>query len=239
MKILLVGINGKMGAHVIDAAKANGDIIVGGVDKSQSPNVAFGDCRNVNVAYDVLIDFSRPETLGSIIELCKKRQTPAVLCTTGYTDAELKTIKDLSRELPIFMSGNMSYGIAVMQTLIRRAQQLLGDNYDIEIAEKHHNQKADAPSGTALMLANSLNGTPVYCRTGKRNKGEIGISSQRGGTVVGFHEVSFFGDEETITVSHTASSRKLFAIGAIKAAHFLYRQKAGMYDMKDLCKDIL
>lgn len=242
-KAFIFGINGKMGKMLCDVAADYGYEIVGGFDVYGKDDVrVFSDVSLVTTDFDVIIDFSRPVTLSAIIALEQKYSVPAVIATTGYNDSELKTISMLSKKVPVFRSGNMSLGIAATKAAAIAAKSILGDAFDIEIVEKHHNQKVDSPSGTALLLADALapRDKQVFSRDGKRNKGELGITSVRGGGVVGEHEIGFYGDDEIVTVSHSARSRKLFAAGAFKAADFLLcTKKPDMYDMDDLVKALM
>lgn len=241
IKIFIVGISGKMGANIIAAAKQRTDVeIVGGMDSVKCADFpTYTRAADVNVPVDVIIDFSRPETLDEIILLAKRKACPVVLATTGYDEKQMQKIRELSTKAGVLHSGNMSLGVNLLTGLVKKAARAL-EGFDIEIVEKHHNQKVDAPSGTALMLANaakSENSEIVAGRHGsscKRRDNEISISSVRGGTIVGEHEVMFIGDDEILTLSHTALSRKLFALGAIKAALFMADKKSGMYDMNDV-----
>lgn len=237
VKAFVFGISGKMGKMLVSCASDFGFEIVGGFDSIPSPDVpTFTDVNDVNTAFDVIIDFSRPQTLTPLITLANARRVPVVLATTGYNDSELKSIHVLSRFVPVFRSGNMSLGIAAAKAAAKTVQSILGDSFDIEIVEKHHNQKADSPSGTALLLADALcpREKQIVNRDGKRNRSELGITSVRGGSVVGEHEIGFYGDDEIVTISHSARSRKLFAAGAFEAARFLLNSKSGLYDMDDL-----
>ncbi len=236
-KAFVFGISGKMGKMLSECAADCGFEITGGFDIVKSQSVpTFDDIRNVNVPFDVIIDFSRPFSLSAIVALVEKNPVPVVIATTGYNDSELKTISMMSQKVPVMHSGNFSLGIAAVKAAAKAAQAVLGDMFDIEIVEKHHNRKVDSPSGTALMLADALapRDSQVVDRMGKRNKGELGITSVRGGGVVGEHEIGFYGEDEIVTISHSARSRKLFAAGAFKAAHYLLTQKPGMYDMDDI-----
>ena len=177
------------------------------------------------------------------LEYAKAHKLGIVLASTGFTDEDLQTIKDYAKDVAIFKTANLSLGVNVMQALVKAAASLLGDNFDVEIIEKHHNLKKDAPSGTALMLAESVNqafnGEKEYLygrsgMVGAREKKEIGIHAVRGGTIVGEHDVLFAGEDEVITISHSAASKRVFAAGAIRAAKFLKGKSAGLYDMKDL-----
>lgn len=246
-KIIVVGINGKMGKAVCEVASSNEHLtVVAGVDAVCTPVdgiPVFSSLNDCNVQADVIIDFSRPSTLPSIIDYAGKYGASAVLCTTGYSESDLAMIKEAEGKIAVFRSANMSLGINVLCHLARRAATLL-KGYDIEITEAHHRFKVDAPSGTALMLANEINdelgGTMKYvtdrASSGKRTDNEIGIQSIRGGNIVGEHDVMYIGSEETITLSHHANSRSVFAKGAIEAAIFVAGKAPGHYDMNDLIK---
>ena len=198
---------------------------------------------------DVVIDFSNPGTLPALLDFCVKNNTPVVLCTTGYSADDIALIDEAAKKIPVFRSGNMSLGINVLMMLARRATEVLRNSFDIEIIEQHHNQKLDAPSGTAIMLADAvesaLDYAPeyVYDRHSvreKREKHQIGIHSIRGGTIVGEHEVIFAGENETVTLKHSAQSREVFAAGAVNAAVYLASvNRAGKYSMDDLISDCL
>jgi len=198
---------------------------------------------------DAVIDFSNPASLKNLLDYCTARNIPCILCTTGYSDEQLVQISHASESIPVFRSGNMSLGINLLTGLIKKAASVLGENYDVEVVERHHRTKIDAPSGTALMLAEAAaSSLPyeseyIYDRHSvrqKRAKNEIGISSIRGGTIVGEHEVIFAGTDEVIEFKHTAYSRDVFANGAIAAAVFLASIKTpGMYDMNDVLSSIL
>ena len=186
-------------------------------------------------------DFSRPAALGDVIALARRTKKPAVIATTGYTDEQLAEIKALSSEVPVFRSANMSVGVALLRHLCQEAAKVLGETFDVEIVEAHHNRKADAPSGTALLLADAVkarrpDAAYVFGRSGHhpRQPNEIGIHSLRMGNVVGEHEVIFATDNQTITLKHQAHDRALFAEGALAAADFLQGQPAGLYHMEDL-----
>lgn len=246
-RIIISGCNGYMGKVVSSLCSDDEDTeVIAGFDINpqglfdypvyQNPDEYIGEA-------DVLIDFSHPDALVPLLEYCVKRGIPAVLCTTGYTEAHLTHIKTAANRIPIFKSANMSIGINMLLELTRRAAFLLGDDFDIEIIEKHHNRKIDAPSGTALMLAEAakkgMNYSPdlVYDRSGARlprGKNEIGISAVRGGTIPGEHSVIFAGTDEVIEFKHTVFSREVFAKGAVRAAKFLaICQEPGMYSMSD------
>ncbi|MCH5165607.1 MAG: 4-hydroxy-tetrahydrodipicolinate reductase [Clostridiales bacterium] len=241
-KAFIFGLNGKMGKMLTECAKDCGYEITGGFDVAPNADIpTFSDVQKIDVPFDVIIDFSRPQTLAALVELASGRGVPAVIATTGYTKSELEVISELSKKVPLLRSGNMSLGIAAMKAAAKTAQAILGDSFDIEIVEKHHNQKADSPSGTALLLADALASSEhqVINRNGKRNHGELGITSVRGGGVIGEHEIGFYGDDEIVTISHSARSRKLFAQGAYKAADFLLSAPPALYDMDDLVNTLL
>ena len=192
---------------------------------------------------DVIIDFSHPSALTTVLNYCKKRKLPVILATTGYTDEQKKEFTEASKEIPVFFSANMSLGINLIIALAKKATKLLEGNFDIEIVERHHNQKIDAPSGTALAIADAIDETLsypaeyVYDRHAvrrKRKPTETGIHAVRGGTIVGDHEVIFAGTDEVIELKHSAHSKEVFAVGAIKAAKFMSDKPAGMYNMNDL-----
>lgn len=247
-RIIISGCNGRMGKVVSALCEADEEIrVVAGIDikpERNSDYAVYQELSEFTGDADVLIDFSSPDALVPLLEHCVKRGIPAVLCATGYTETQLESIKAAAHRIPVFKSGNMSIGVNMLLELIKRAAFLLGDDFDIEIIEKHHNKKVDAPSGTALMLAEAakkgMNYTPdfVYDRTGRkrpRGKNEIGISVVRGGTITGEHSVIFAGTDEVIEFKHTAYSREIFAKGAVRAAKFLALCKEpGMYTMSDV-----
>lgn len=246
IKVIISGCNGHMGRVVEEICAADPEIdvvagfdILGGSDHDfpvhTSPNQFQGEA-------DVIIDFSHPAALTPLLAFCVNRKVAAVLATTGYTPEQLSEIDEAAKTVPIFRSANMSLGINVVVELIKKAAAIL-EGYDIEIVERHHNRKVDAPSGTALMLADaaasavSYDTQYVYDRSSvrhPRDKIEIGISAVRGGTIVGDHEVIFAGRDEVIELHHHAASREIFANGAVKAAKFLFRKNHGLYNMADL-----
>lgn len=242
MNLFIVGISGKMGRVVCERAKDLGETVSGGLDRLQSDAYpTFAAAKDANVPVDAIIDFSRPDTLDEIIALCEKFRCPVVLASTGYTASDDKKIAALASRVPVFRSENMSLGVNALSLLAEKAAAIL-KNFDIEIVERHHNQKADAPSGTAKLLCRALergldySPTYVYGREGqaKRKEKEIGVHAVRGGSIVGEHEIAFCGADEVVTLSHAALSRKIFADGAIKAAQWLKTQPAGLYDMRDM-----
>jgi 4-hydroxy-tetrahydrodipicolinate reductase len=244
----MVGCSGRMG-KVISQAVDNFEnlTIVAGIDKNKDNGFnypIFEDITSCTVEFNVILDFSRPDTLESLINFSKNKPTPIVLCTTGYSAEQLNTIKIMSENLPLFRSANMSIGINVVNSILKNISGLLFQNYDIEIIEKHHNQKVDSPSGTAILLADTIKeAIPeeteyVYGREGiaKREHKEIGIHAIRGGSIVGDHSVIFAGQGEIIELNHTALSREVFAVGALKACEFMNGKQAGMYSMDDVIK---
>ena len=252
-KIIISGCNGRMGQTITRLCADKKDItIVAGFDINPvklSSYPVYADPMEFSGEADVIIDFSNPSTLDLLLNYCTVRAIPCVLCTTGYSSDNLVQISHASESVPLFRSGNMSLGINLLTSLIKKAAAVLGEDYDVEIIEKHHRMKVDAPSGTALMLADAaasslpFEAEYVYDRHAvrqSRGKKEIGISSVRGGTIVGEHEVIFAGTDEVIEFKHTAYSRDVFANGAIAAAVYLANIKTpGMYDMNDVLSDVL
>ena len=245
LKIALSGCNGRMGRVIADicAKKENMKIVAGfdvnAVKLSDFP--VYADPFEFSGAADVVIDFSNAASVEQLLSYCTKTRTPVVICTTGHSPAQLVQIGAAATQIPVFRSGNMSIGINLLMDLLKKSAAVLGDGYDVEIIEKHHNQKLDAPSGTALMLADAVSSALpyeaeyVYDRHERREKRpahEIGIHAVRGGTIVGEHSVLFCGRDEIIEIKHSALSREVFAVGAVDAAAFLAGQtEPGMYDM--------
>ena len=246
IKTILCGCSGKMGGFVYEATKSQNDIkVVAGVDKYNNGQgfPIFNSFADINVEADVIIDFSNPVLLDSILSYALKNKVAVVIATTGYNNEQIEKIKTAAKEIPVFFTFNMSIGVNLICSLAKKAATILGDGFDIEIIEKHHNQKIDAPSGTAIMLANAVNevfeGKKVYeydrhSKRQKRSNSEIGIHSIRGGTIVGEHDVVFAGHDEVITISHAAHSKEVFAVGAVKAAKFISDKPAGLYDMNSI-----
>ena len=245
-KIILCGANGKMG-HVIQSVVAGRDDceIVAGVDINTESNgfPVYSTFGEIKETADVIIDFSNPALLDSMLAFSEDKKIPVVIATTGYDDKQKKQIEKASEKCAVFFTYNMSMGINLLANLAKKATEVLGSDFDIEIVEKHHNQKIDAPSGTALMLADAICeeiDEPVkyeydrHSKREKRSKNEIGIHSVRGGTIVGEHEIIFAGRDEIITLSHSARSKEIFAVGAVNAAVFMSGKDSGMYSMKDL-----
>ena len=248
IKILMHGCNGKMGRMITEIAKQDQDVeIVAGVDKytavaNEYP--VFETISECDVDADAVIDFSNAGAVDELLDYCVEKKLPVVLCTTGLSEEQLARVKEVSEKIAVLKSANMSMGINLLLKLLKDAAKVLAPaGYDMELVEKHHNQKLDAPSGTALALADSINEAMgneyeyVYDRSQvrkKRDAKEIGISAVRAGTIVGEHEVIFAGTDEVIEFKHTAYSRSLFAKGAVEAGKFLAGQAAGMYDMGDV-----
>lgn len=247
LNVIICGILGNMGEKLSRACFDAEDISVAAGVALESGTLAgipiFDNISACDVESDVVIDFSSPALTDDIVEFCSRRNLALVMCTTGHSEAQLEKIKALSQTVPVFKSANMSLGVALLADLARRAAAALGDDFDIEIVERHHRRKVDAPSGTAVMLADTINASRgnrydyVYERQSvrqPRQKRELGIHSLRGGTIVGEHEIVFAGNDEVIALSHSALSRAVFASGAIAAARFIVRQKPGLYDMQSL-----
>lgn len=245
IRVLINGINGRMGQEVFNAInKDENFMVISGIDKvsSQIQVPVYNDVKFILEKPDVIIDFSTPEATFNIFEYAKENKIPIVIATTGFTNEQKLKIEEYSKIFPIFMSSNMSYEINLMCDMVSELAQKLND-VDIEIVETHHRNKIDSPSGTALMLADSINESLensmeyMYDRHSikqKRKDNEIGIHSIRGGTEVGKHSVIFFGENESFEITHTITSRSIFAKGALKAAEFIIKQSSGLYNMKDL-----
>lgn len=244
--ILLSGCCGRMGRFVADAVKQRNDCqIVAGIDIVEDSSLGFPVFANydeVNIKADVIIDFSNVSLLPSMLGYATKTCTAVVLATTGLSDDQLKAVEDAAKNVPVFFSYNMSLGVSLLCELSKVAAKVLGTGFDVEIVEAHHNQKLDAPSGTAIMLGNAIKEEMPdayfeYDRHSKREKrhiNEIGIHAIRGGTIVGEHQVIFAGTDEIVTLSHSARSRVIFANGAVNAAVFLNGKDNGVYNMSDL-----
>ena len=244
LNLMLCGCGGRMGGAVIAAAREAGDRIVAGVDinpAADSPFPIFTTPDEFGGKADVIVDFSHHSALPGLLDYAIRTGTPLVICTTGHTEEELAAMRAASERVAVFFSRNMSLGINLLISLCRRAAATLGADFDIEIIEKHHNKKLDAPSGTALMIADALcedaEHPYVYDRHTQRRareRGEIGLHAVRGGTIVGEHEVLFCGKDEIVTLSHSAASREVFATGAIRAARFMQGKTGGFYNMNDV-----
>ncbi len=247
-KVIMHGCNGKMGQTISGLIAADEEIeIVAGVDaydEGKNPYPVFSTIAECDVEAEAIIDFSAAPAVDGLLAYCVERQVPCVLCTTGLSQEQLTAVQEAAKKVAILKSANMSLGINMLLKLLQEAANILAPaGFDIEIVEKHHNLKVDAPSGTALALADSINDALddpyryVYDRSQvreKRTQKEIGISAVRGGTIVGDHDVIFAGADEVVTFSHRAYSKAVFGKGAIQAAKFLAGKPAGMYDMSDV-----
>lgn len=234
MKLLLIG-HGRMGHLIERTALAEGDQLGGVVDEGN-----IGDLETIGRVADVAVDFSAPAALPAVARYVRQTGTPLLSGVTGLSEAELNVFSDLGRYAPVIHSANYSLGVAVFRRVLGEVAGVLGD-FDIEIVETHHNQKADAPSGTAKLLLEAVDPghkrTPVYGRhglTGPRDRGEIGVHALRGGTEAGTHTVSFFGPDEVLEITHRASSRQIFVNGALHAARRLVQMPKGRYTLEDL-----
>ena len=251
IKILLSGCSGAMGKTVAQAATIGTQYtVVAGIDRvatTQFDFPVFTQFDDIDVDFDVIIDFSNPKNLAPLLGYLQTSHKPVVIATTGFSQEQICDINDSASVAPIFFSANMSLGVSLLRELAVTAAKVLGEPFDIEIIEKHHNQKVDAPSGTALLLANAIaaalphESKYTYDRHSsrvKRDSKEIGMHSVRGGTIVGEHDVIFAGQDEVITLSHTAYSKVIFAKGALSAAAFLATCANGIYDMSDLVQSV-
>jgi len=250
INILLSGCDGRMGqafvARLNDHPYMAVSVGLDMVPTERKGYPVYSDFSVIREKADIAVDFSHISLTPALLDYCEQQKLPLVLCTTGIAGELESRVIEAAKTIPIFKSANMSLGISLLQSLVRQAAGVLGDEYDIEIIEKHHNQKVDAPSGTAIMIAeaaaSALAFKPryVYDRTGehrKRDHQEIGIHAVRGGAIVGEHEAMFIGPHETLTISHSARSRELFATGAVKAAEFLFDQtEPRIYNMDDLVR---
>lgn len=247
IRIILSGANGAMGKNVQALVAEQPDLVIScGVDHHPDPEAKFPQFDSFEAAGiegDVIIDFSHYSVVPALVSFAAATGTPAVICTTGLSDEIIADVEAKASKVALFRSGNMSLGINLMIDLARRAAEVLGERYDIEIIEKHHNKKLDAPSGTALMIADGVNeaadGRYAYQhgrhgKDAKRMPKEIGIHAVRGGTIVGEHQILFAGTDEVLEIRHSAASKKVFAEGAIKAARFLASAGPGLYSMKDI-----
>lgn len=248
IKMIMHGCNGRMGQVITGIV--NGDdglAIVAGVDLNDTVNNSYPVFKSLNECTeeaDVIVDFANAKAVDSLLDYCEKKKVPVVLCTTGLSEAQLERVNQVSGRVAVLRSANMSLGVNMLLKMVKEAAQTLSPaGFDIEIVEKHHNQKVDAPSGTAVALADSINEamddafTYKYDRSTervKRDKKEIGISSVRGGSIVGEHDIIFAGQDEVVTFSHTAYSKAIFAKGAVEAAKFLAGKEPGLYTMADV-----
>ena len=245
--VLLIGCNGKMGGVITDIVSKRDDCkIVAGVDYYDAQNKPYPVYKNLEICKekpDVIIDFSGTQELEKRLDYAIENNVPVIIGTTGFSQESKLKIEEASKKVGVFFTYNMSLGVNLLAELAKKAVNVLGSDFDIEIIEKHHNQKIDAPSGTALMLADAICeecDSPVkyeydrHSKREKRTKNEIGIHAVRGGTIVGEHEIIFAGRDEIITLSHSARSKEIFAVGAVNAAVYMCGKSAGMYDMKQL-----
>ncbi len=248
INVLVNGCNGKMGQEVVNQIEQNSDFLVlAGFDKEDLGNTSYPVYTNlssITAKPDVIIDFSVPVATLNILEYARNNSVPVVIATTGFSEQQLKEIENYSKYIPIFKSANMSYDINLMAKILFQIAPILKD-CDIEIIESHHNRKIDAPSGTALLLADKINKSldnsmeynfNRFSSREKRKSNEIGFSSIRGGNIVGEHTVKFFSPYETFEISHTSYSRSVFVDGALKASKFIIDKSAGLYSMDDLLK---
>lgn len=246
IKVLINGCNGKMGQEVLNAINNNEKFeVLNGVDIKENPEYNFPvytSTDEIKEKPDVIIDFSVPVATMKILEYAKENKVPIVIATTGLSDDEKQKIKEYSKTIPIFQSANMSYDINLMKKVVAEVAKNLNQT-DIEIVETHHNRKIDSPSGTALLLADSINNALEnkmeynfnrFQNREKRNKNEIGFSSIRGGNIVGEHTVIFFGENESFEITHKAYSRGVFAEGALKGAEYIVGKENGYYSMDDI-----
>jgi 4-hydroxy-tetrahydrodipicolinate reductase len=244
MDVLIVGSKGRMGS-LVDQILANDQLVknVYKFDQYETNDNHHFNHFDLVPKVDVIVDFSNPILLDSILNFAVKHKTPLLIATTGYRVEEIKKIHDASKMIPIFMSANYSVGIELISKVLRDISKYLENDYDIEIVERHHNHKVDAPSGTSLHLANQINESLeskkniINGHHQKRSSTDLAIHAIRGGSVVGEHDVIFFGLDEVIEIKHIAQSRNIFAYGAIKAMKFLLKQEVGFYQMKDLFKE--
>lgn len=245
--IAISGANGKMGRVIADICASRNDVkVIAGVDpygESYSDFPVVKSYSELPAKPDVIIDFSNPAALDDLLDYCKANSVPVVIATTGYSKEQIEKINEASNVIPVFFTFNLSLGINLLASLAKKAVSVLGGQFDIEIIEKHHNQKIDAPSGTAIMLANAINEEAgnkyelVYDRhsvRAKRKDNEIGMHAIRGGTIVGEHEILFAGRDEVISLKHEAHSKGVFAAGSVNAAVFLSGKSSGMFDMSDM-----
>ncbi|NLV36235.1 MAG: 4-hydroxy-tetrahydrodipicolinate reductase [Clostridiaceae bacterium] len=250
INILLSGCSGKMGQVITRLSEQYDDLqIVAGYDIADNGKCdypVFTELSSCDVKADVIIDFSNPAALNELLAFARQRKLPIIVATTGLSSEQKQSLKIASDSIAVFYSANMSLGINLLIDLVKKAAKVLDKSFDIEIIEKHHNQKLDAPSGTALAIADSINEVldqkqeyvyDRHSRMKKRSKSEIGMHAVRGGTIVGDHSVIFAGNDEIIEINHFAGSREIFGTGALRAARYIYGKKPGIYDMNDLIRE--
>jgi len=250
MNILLVGCNGKMGHAVAARAAQTPDLqIAAGIDCSEASLSfpVYTEFSQVKEAFDVIVDFSSPAVLSALLDYALAHKKPVVIATTGHSAEQIEAIRSAAKQIPVFFSATMSFGISLLAEIAATAAKTLGLDYDIEIIEKHHNQKVDAPSGTALLLADAVNAAcndemeyvyERHSRRQKRDAREIGIHSIRGGSIVGEHEILFAGKDETLTLSHASASREVFAAGAVRAISYISCKEPGLYNMMGMVQEL-
>ncbi len=247
INILMSGCNGKMGQVISRLSEQYSDLKIAAgfdiFDSGRNSYPVFSNLEQCRENIDVIIDFSNPDALENILRFAVERRLPIIVATTGISQSQKKLLESAARVIPVFFSANMSLGVNLIMDLVRKAAKVLEPNFDIEIIEKHHNQKLDAPSGTALAIADSINSAleqkqeyiyDRHSRRKKRSRAEIGIHAVRGGTIVGEHSIIFAGNDEVIEISHSAMSKDIFGTGALRAAKFIHGKAPGMYDMNDL-----
>ena len=247
INILMSGCNGKMGQVISRLSEQYSDLKIAAgfdiFDSGRNSYPVFSNLEQCRENIDVIIDFSNPDALENILRFAVERRLPIIVATTGISQSQKKLLESAARVIPVFFSANMSLGVNLIMDLVRKAAKVLETNFDIEIIEKHHNQKLDAPSGTALAIADSINSAleqkqeyiyDRHSRRKKRSRAEIGIHAVRGGTIVGEHSIIFAGNDEVIEISHLAMSKDIFGTGALRAAKFIHGKAPGMYDMNDL-----
>lgn len=247
INILLSGCCGRMGQVISRLSEQYEDLNIAAgydvFDSGKNSYPVFSKLESCNVHIDVIIDFSNPEALEALMNYAVEKKLPVIVATTGLSQAQKKMLEQMSSKVPVFFSANMSLGVNLLMDLVKKAANILESNFDIEIIEKHHNQKLDAPSGTALAIADAINSAleqkqeyiyDRHSRRKKRSKTEIGIHAVRGGTIVGEHSVIFAGNDEIIEINHSAMSKDIFGTGALRAARYMYKKTPGMYNMNDL-----
>lgn len=251
VKIIMHGCNGKMGKVIANIVKNDAEVeIVAGVDiaAANTDFPVFTNINDCNIEADAVIDFSTANAVASVVKYGLKKNMPVIICTTGLDDTVLEMMEEASRSIAVFRSFNMSLGINLLAAILKKySRELYEAGFDVEITERHHNQKIDAPSGTAIMLGEAVNDGVgnklefVYDRSKlreKRTREQLGFSAVRGGTIVGDHEVIFAGKDEVVEFKHSAYSKEVFAVGAVKAAKFIKGKPAGKYNMQDVMNEI-